>query len=213
MKPPIRIVIIEDNKAYARSLETLLEFNERAEHLATFANAEICLSEFESLEKSADIVLLDLNLPGKNGLSLIPFFKAQNPSPKILVLTQNDNYQTTLEALRLGVSGYILKDAEIQEIEYAIQEVFEGGCVIDPKLSRLVLNALENTSASAQNPLSDRERQVLELHALGYVKKEIAEQLDLSYHTVVEYTQNIYKKLNVPNIAAAIATAIRKGLI
>ncbi|MEM1223606.1 MAG: helix-turn-helix transcriptional regulator, partial [Verrucomicrobiota bacterium] len=89
----------------------------------------------------------------------------------------------------------------------------EGGNCIDPRLSRLVLNVLTSKETTVDSPLSKREQQVLEQLAMGYLKKEIANNLNLSLHTVNRYSENLYKKLQVTNVAAAVATAIRKGLI
>lgn len=214
MTPPIRIIVIEDNKRFVESLKEIVEMGTGMAWLAHFASSEACLAAFNQAQvPEMDVVLLDLHLPGKNGLSLVPTLKELAPKANILVLTQNDDYHTTLEAIRLGVSGYILKDAGIADIRNAIREVHEGGSVIDPQLSRLVLNALTSDDSTIDNPLSHRERQVLELLAMGYVKKEVATQLNLSYRAVALYTENVYKKLQVPNIAAAVATAYRRNLI
>jgi DNA-binding NarL/FixJ family response regulator len=207
------VLVVEDNKSFTTSLKRMLEFNADMHFAGSFSSAEALLDASRQAPLTADIVLLDLHLPGKSGLTLVPFLQEQCPQTNILILTQNDDYHTTLEAIRLGVSGYVLKNAALDDIERAIREVHEGGCVIDPQLSRLVLDALDSRNPAADSPLSKRECQVLELLAMGFVKKEIADRLGLSYHTVAEYTQNIFKKLQVPNIAAAIATAIRKGLI
>ncbi len=214
MTKTIRIVVVEDNKRFAESLKKIVEMGEDMTWVARFTSSEACLDAFKSEQApDVDVILLDLQLPGKNGLTLVPTLKEVAPEANILVLTQDDDYHTTLEAIRLGVSGYILKDAGIADIRNAIREVHEGGSVIDPQLSRLVLNALMSDDSSIDNPLSRRERQVLELLAMGYVKKEVADQLDLSYRAVALYTENLYKKLQVPNIAAAVATAYRRNLI
>jgi len=214
MSNPIRVIVVEDNKRFAESLKEIVEMETGMTWVARFASSEACLDAFnEGQAPEVDVVLLDLQLPGKNGLTLVPTLKEVAPEANILVLTQNDDYLTTLEAIRLGVSGYILKDTGIADIRNAIREVHEGGSVIDPQLSRLVLNALTSDDSTIDNPLSPRERQVLELLAMGYVKKEVADQLDLSYRAVALYTENVYKKLQVPNIAAAVATAYRRNLI
>lgn len=214
MTSPIRIIVVEDNKRYAESLKAIIETAKDMLWVVRFASSEACIASFNSEQApEADIILLDLKLPGKNGLSLVPVLKQFAPAANILVITQNDDYHTTLEAIQLGVSGYILKDAGIADIRNAIRDIHEGGSVIDPQLSRLVLTALTSDDATIDNPLSQRERQVLELMAMGYVKKEVADQLGLSYRAIALYTENIYKKLQVPNIAAAVAAAYRRNLI
>ena len=144
---------------------------------------------------------------------MIPQLRKLVPQVAILILTHNDDYHTVLEAIQLGAVGYLVKDTPVADLRRAIREVHEGGSVIDPKLSRLVLKALTEIEPTSSSILSKREQQVLELMAAGYVKKEVAEQLGISYSAVALYTANIYEKLQVPNIAAAVATAIRRGLI
>ena len=213
MNKPAKILIIEDNANFTESLKEMIELSERLEFSKNFRSAEQCLDALGSEPLEADVVLLDLQLPSKNGMTLIPELRRLLPQTEIIVLTSNDDYQTTVEAIRLGVSGYILKNASIGEIRCAIHEVHEGASIIAPKLSRLVLNALGTTDTGSTDTLSRREHQVLELMAMGYVKKEVADQLEISYRTVAQYTESIYKKLQVPNVAAAVAAAIRKGLI
>ena len=214
MNSAINIVIIEDNKAFAASLKKMIELSEHMDCEQIYGSAETCLDAInDKTFPEANIILLDLNLPSKNGLTLVPLLRQNLPETDIIILTSNDSYLTTVEAIRLGVSGYILKDSSISEIRSAIEEVHQGGSVIDPQLSRLVLNALSSENFNEENPLSKRECEVLELLAMGFVKKEVAHRMDISYRTVAQYTESIYKKLQVPNIAAAVATAIRKGLI
>jgi DNA-binding NarL/FixJ family response regulator len=214
MNQVIQIIVIEDNPAYARSVQEIIGCSEGMECGRVYHSGEDFAQAMRAgTRPAADIVLLDLKLPGKSGMSLIPMLRGIFPDAGILVLTSNDDYRTTLEAIQLGVSGYILKDASVASLRQAILDVHEGGTVIDPQLSRLVLNAFQDKGGSGDNPLSTRERQVLELMALGYAKKDVAGELGLSYSAIALYTANIYEKLQVPNIAAAVSTAIRKGLI
>jgi DNA-binding NarL/FixJ family response regulator len=143
----------------------------------------------------------------------VPLLRERVPKAGVVVLTQNDDYRTVLEAIQLGVVGYVLKDTPVADLRRVIREVHDGGSVIDPQLSRLVLEAFRDGESTEASPLSERERQVLELMAMGYVKKEVAKELGISYGAVALYTSNIYEKLQVPNVAAAVAAAIRKGMI
>jgi DNA-binding NarL/FixJ family response regulator len=214
MNPPIKIAVVEDNPAYARSIQEIISISEGMECSGAYRNAEDCIHAFQSANPpQANVVLLDLKLPGKSGMSLIPFLRQTAPHAGILVLTSNDDYRTTLEAIQLGVVGYVLKDTPVAALRQAILDVHEGGTVIDPQLSRLVLKAFQDKGNGEDNPLSKRERQVLELMAMGYAKKDVANELGISYSAVALYTEKIYAKLQVPNIAAAVSTAIRKGLI
>lgn len=213
----MRILIVEDNAAYAKSLQEIIEVSEGMESVGRHATVGACRHAFEQeTPPEADIILLDLKLPDGDGLSLVPLLQKRAPDANIVVLTTNDNYRTVLDAIKLGVVGYVLKDTPVAELRRIIREVHEGGSVIDPQLSRYVLKALLNGEKDGSNgdgTLTDRERDVLELMAHGFVKKEVADKLGISYSAVALYTSNIYEKLKVPNVAAAVATAIRKGLI
>lgn len=214
MNHPIQIAVVEDNPAYARSIQEIISISEGMECCGVYHSAEECTDAFQlPSHPKVDVVLLDLKLPGKNGMTLIPFLRQAIPEARILVLTSNDDYRTTLEAIQLGVVGYVLKDTPVAALRQAIVDVYEGGTVIDPQLSRLVLKAFQDKGTGEDNPLSKRERQVLELMAMGYAKKDVANELNISYSAVALYTANVYEKLQVPNIAAAVSTAIRKGLI
>ncbi|MBK1833277.1 response regulator [Roseibacillus ishigakijimensis] len=212
MPPAIRVQIIEDNARYRSSLQHMVRLTEGLTLAASFSCAEDYLTT--TPPPGADLTLLDLHLPDRDGLQLIPPLLKQHPKGNILVLTQNADHRTTLEAIRLGVSGYLLKDTPIASIREALFEIQQGACLIDPQLSRIVLQALTGRGRpGGDRLLSQREEEILRLLSLGYLKKEIAEQLHISYRTVAQHTENIYRKLQVPNVAAAVAAAIRKGLI
>jgi DNA-binding NarL/FixJ family response regulator len=215
MTQTIKVSIIEDNRQYALSLQRMIELSEHMTFQASYSSTEAYLEGLsENTVQACDIILLDLHLPGKSGIQLIPTLRREMPDTDILVLTQNDDYYTTIEAIRLGVAGYLLKDSPVASIREAIIEINKGSSIIDPQLSRIVLKALSgNPDLSDEQLLTSREQQVLELLAFGYVKKEVAERMKVSYRTIAQYTENIYKKLQVANVAAAVAAAIRKGLI
>jgi DNA-binding NarL/FixJ family response regulator len=214
MDPTINVMIIEDNKAFTKSLRDIIELTKGMECLNHFHSAEAGL---EALKDPAaphpDILLLDLNLPGEDGLTMLPILKKESPKTDVIILTQNNDYHTVLQAIHLGAGGYLLKGGTIAAIRETIREVHGGSTFIDPQLSRMVLNTLCHGNAAADNPLSPREVEVLELLAQGFSKKEAADMLNLSEHTVSSYVRTIFEKLEAPNTAAAIATAIRQRLI
>ncbi|VGO13006.1 Oxygen regulatory protein NreC [Pontiella desulfatans] len=130
------------------------------------------------------------------------------------MLTQSDDYHHVIQALQNGAAGYVLKSSELDDIERTIMAVHQGGLVIDPSLSRVVLSSLlPGNNPSEKALLSPREIEVLSAFADGLTKKEAATKLDISYHTVDQFTRRILEKLAVPSAGAAIATAVRKGLI
>ncbi|RKX45211.1 MAG: DNA-binding response regulator [Verrucomicrobia bacterium] len=213
--PLITFSIIEDNKIYRTSLIETLTLVEDIEHLSTFGNAEAGLKAFKANAAAhPGILLLDINLPGQSGITLLPEIHAALPNTDIIVLTQNDDHRTALNAISLGATGYLVKGESIVAIRNAMREVRKGATVIDASLSRLVINALAlPDTPDMENPLTPQEQKVLSLLAQGFAKKEVAAKINLSLHAIDFHTRNIYKKLRAPNIAAAIATAIRQKLI
>ncbi|MEO0452730.1 MAG: response regulator transcription factor [Verrucomicrobiota bacterium] len=215
MNAPINVAILEDNRQYVESLRKVFQYSEDFELGSVFQSAEELVESLNEPDTiRGDVLLLDLNLPGRSGMSVIPDVLRKAPALKVLVLTRENDYTATLEAIKLGASGYILKDMPINGIREAIRDVFDGGCVIDPQLSKLLLGSLiGNESLSEEKPLSEREVDVLRLMALGYAKKQVADELNVSYGSVAQATQSIYRKLQVPNITAAVSVGIRQGLI
>ena len=211
MTTPIKTIIIEDNANYLNSLQDALEVLDGVE----FAGSSETVEAFREIETaSPDCILLDINLPGLSGLDALTEIKKLHPKSEVIMLTQNDDYINVLTAIQRGAAGYIIKGGSINEIHQAIIDVTNGASVIDPRLSRIVLTTLAGTKTNEDDiSLSAREAEVLSALADGLTKKEVANNLNLSYHTIDLYTRNIYEKLKTPNIAAAIATAVRKGLI
>jgi len=210
----ITLAIVEDSRIYRNSLLDIIELTKDMECIGDFTAAAPCLKKLESAEMPPpDVLLLDLNLPGENGLKVLPYFRQIAPDTEVIILTQNDDFHTVLKALKIGANGYLLKGTTVTDIRTTIREVYEGATHIDHKLSRLVMNALCRNGDPDSNPLSKRETEVLELLAQGYSKKEVAEKLGLSYHTIVCYVRTIYEKLESPNLGSAIAKAIRQNII
>lgn len=174
----ITLAIVEDSPSYSKSLLDIIELAEGMTCLGNFQAAEPCVKALkEGALPSPNVLLLDLNLPGENGLKMLPLLKKQTPQTEIIILTQNSKYQTALEALHLGATGYLLKGASVQEIRQVIRDVAEGGTHIDPQLSRAVLNVLCGHNTPKQSPLSPREIEILELLAQGFCKKEVADKI------------------------------------
>ena len=210
----ISLMVVEDNRTYRESLLHIIELSEGLECIGDFNAAEPCLKSLQANPAhSPDLLLLDLNLPGDNGLTMLPLFRQIAPKTEVVILTQDDDYHSVLEALQLGANGYLLKGATVAEIRTIIREVSEGATYIDPQLSRFVMDALCRSGDTFESPLSIRESEVLTLLSQGYSKKEVAEKMGLSYHTVVSYVRTIFDKLESPNLAAAVAKAVRQKLI
>jgi DNA-binding NarL/FixJ family response regulator len=175
-----------------------------------------CEDALVSLRKSAAahpaIILLDVGLPGMSGLDGIGRMKELSPAAQIVVLTAFEDDEKIYRAICAGASGYLLKSASLAELATALGEVATGGSPMTPRVARRVLEMFTRLAPQpTAQPLSPRERQVIELMADGLTNKEIATRLSLSVHTVVEYVGDIYRRLHVNTRAGAVAKALRSG--
>ncbi len=210
----MKIAIVEDNTSYRKSLQKIIELADDMTCLATYPSGELFLKALnDTTVEKPDILLLDLNLPGEHGLKMLPQVKAAAPEVEVIILTQDSDFRTVLEALHLDASGYLIKGASVNKIREVIRAIAEGGTYIDAQLSRIVLHVLCGHDITEKNPLSPREIEILKLLAIGLAQKEVAAKLGLSYHTVCFHIRGTFKKLDVPNLTAAVAKATRQGLI
>lgn len=214
MKKQIKIILVEDNLAYRKGITYTLDRNNEMELIGEFGAAEFALDSLADTP-TPDILLLDLNLPGMSGLEAIPHFKEQIPKTKIIILTQSDKEADVIRAIRLGASGYLLKSTSIAQLIAGIQGVYEGGATLDPAVSQYILNTVQQkpVKTASENDLSARELEILKLIAEGQAQKMIASQLNISVHTVSEYINNIYSKLEVPNAPSAVSKAYESGIL
>ncbi|MDF7825988.1 response regulator transcription factor [Pontiellaceae bacterium B12227] len=214
MKRKINVMLVEDHPEYRESVELVLSTTEDIVLAHQFGTADQGLHFLEQdlPDNIPDIMLLDLNLPGLNGIEALPLLKKLSPKTPIIVLTQSDRESDVLAAISAGASGYLLKASTGDQLIAGIRTVLKGGAPIDPKVARYMLNILCDEPRNTDNTLSERELSVLTLLGEGLVKKEIAARLDISTHTVDNYMRRIYEKLQVPNAAAAISKAYKVGL-
>lgn len=211
----IKIMVIEDNPAYRDVLTLAVSDQEDMVLAGQFGTTEIALRTLKATSATArpDILLLDLRLPGMNGLDAIPLIHAAAPATRIIVLSQSDAPQDIVQAISAGVSGYLLKDASLQQITDGIRTVAAGGASLDQKVARLILDTMRQPAPATSGPLTDREREILDLLAEGLLKKEIAARLGIGYSTVDTHVSHIYAKLQVPNAPAAVSEAYRRGIL
>lgn len=161
-----------------------------------------------------DVILLDVNLPGITGLDGIEILKVVVPNAQIIMLTVRDDADTIYQAMKSGASGYLVKGTDIEDIISAIRETAKGGMLIPAPVARKMLHLFQQkNSSTAKHGVSSRETEVLELMTEGLTQKEIAEKLFITSSTVNSHIQNIYEKLHVNSAPAAVAKAMRLGLI
>ena len=212
-EPPISIWLVEDNHTFRNTLARVLGRVEGMECTQHFANAE---DAQDALEGGAvpDVILLDVELPGRNGIEAIAEIKSTSPSTRVVMLTVFDDHEKVFKAICAGASGYLLKTSSVERIAESVREALEGGAPMTPQVAKSVLEMFARLSRPAQDyGLTQREQTLLELMVAGLIKKEIADRLSLSYHTVDTHLRNIYTKLHVHTRAGAVAKALKERLL
>lgn len=208
------VIIIEDNELLCESLKEIINKSDLIRCENGFASGETACDTIKKKELVPDIILLDIGLPGMNGIELIPELKKLSPSSKIIIITIHDDDENVFNAICSGASGYLLKDLSGNEIIESIIDVTNGGAPMNSHIAKKVLNMFrdQNVKSSAYN-LSEREKEILSLLVEGLSKKQIGEKIFLSHHTVDSYLRNIYIKLEVHTRSSAITKAIKEKII
>jgi DNA-binding NarL/FixJ family response regulator len=216
MKSKIKVMLVEDNPEYREVINLALDDEADIELTSQFGTSEIALRSLQdmSTRKVPDLVLLDLRLPGMDGLDSLPYFRSSLPDAKIIILTQSDEEADVLRAISRGASGYLLKSSTLGQITDGIRSVMDGGAPLDAGVARFILETLKDSlpKGETENMLTERELEILTLLGEGLVKKEIADQLGISYTTVDTHVGHIYEKLEVRNAPSAVNKAHRLGL-
>lgn len=197
----IRIFIYDDSRERRESLKALLSLNPG---LLVVAEAPDCSRVIKDIEDFyPDVVLMDINMPEVDGLEGLKRIKHKFPEVRVLMQTAYDDSEKIFTSLKNGASGYILKNDKPQRILQAIEEVFEGGAVLNPAIAQKVLDYFK--PAQQQSPLSPKENEVLSLLAEGLSYKMVADKLGVSYTTINTHTKRIYEKLHISSLGEAIA--------
>ncbi|HLW59840.1 MAG TPA: response regulator transcription factor [bacterium] len=205
----IRILIVDDHPVVREGLAAVLEDARDFEVVGAVGSADEALAAAAAARP--DVVLLDLEMPGTNGIDAIPLLAAAASHPRVIVLTAYDTEERVLGAIRAGAGGYLLKGAPASEIALAIRSVAEGGSYLTPRVASWVVARLNDPRRPGA--LSGRERQVLRLVAQGMSNKQIARQLSITERTVKFHMTSIFNKLGAENRAQAIALAAQRGLL
>jgi DNA-binding NarL/FixJ family response regulator len=198
------ICIIEDLIEIQRGLQTIIESDLRFKLLKSFENAETAIELLPQL--NPDIILTDINLPGKSGIDCITEIKSIIPNTQFIMFTIYEDDDQVFEALKAGANGYILKNTPPEKIIEALIELQNGGSPMSPRIARKVLNSFNATDApnKVNQLLSKREQEVLELLSKGFMYKEIADKLFVTLSTIKRHLNHIYQKLQVQNKTEAI---------
>jgi DNA-binding NarL/FixJ family response regulator len=208
----IRIVLVDDHAVVRSGIRRVLEAEADIEVVGEAGDAREAV--FETRAQKPDVVLVDVVMPGKSGIEVIPDLLHEAPDAKILVLSMQDDPRYVREAFEAGASGYVLKDAADVEVVAAVREIAGGGRYVHPELgARLVAAEAAERKRAEADPLSDRERDVLRLLALGHTNQEIAKLLFISVRTAETHRAHIMQKLRLQTRAQLVRHAIDHGLL
>ncbi len=204
-----RLCLVEDHRATREAFLKLLKHGTGTTCAGVFTNGEEALEEIPRL--LPDVVLMDINLPGRSGIECVAILKRAHPRIEFVMLTTYDDTDLIFDALRAGASGYLLKRAAPEELLGAIDEVRRGGSPMSMEIARRVVSHFHQIRqpAGEAETLTKREREILELLAKGLPYKQIADQLGLSPHTVHNRLRGIYRKLHVQSGTEAVAKFLR----
>jgi DNA-binding NarL/FixJ family response regulator len=213
----IRIALTDDHKLIRAGIRVLLEQVDDFEIVLEAANGEELLSSLP--RKRVDVVLLDINMPVLDGIETTKILRQKFPKVKIIMLSLHDEDRFILHLMELGASGYLLKDAEPEEVEKAIRTVKEGELYFNDTVSKVMFRKATNKSVRSSKvfnykvDLSERELEVLNLICEGLTNAQIAEEISLSQRTVEGYRLKMLNKLKVKNTAGLVAYAIKNHLV
>ncbi|MGC8744218.1 MAG: response regulator [Verrucomicrobiia bacterium] len=207
---PIKVAIVEDNAQFRNTLGKVLNRADGIECVGQYSTAEEALEEIP--KNPPDVVLMDINLPGMNGVECVEKIKKLLPATQIVMLTVYEDTENIFNALKSGATGYLLKRTSREELLEAIRDVYKGGSPMTTHIARKVVQSfqrLESIASATSETLSPREQEVLELLAKGFIYKEIADKLGISFETVRTHIRRIYEKLQVKSRTEAVAKFLR----
>lgn len=193
----IQLAIVEDDKEILLSLINLISEDKEIVVVNKFCNAEDLISNFTDL--NADVVLMDIGLPGKNGIQAVAELKPKKPHVQFVMCTIYDDEQKVFDALCVGATGYILKNSSPAELSEAIKIVYRGGSMMSATIARKVVESFQKRKVQANEAanLSPKQWEILNYLDQGFRYKEIADKMNLSFETVRTYCRNIYDVLQV----------------
>ena len=210
----IDILIVEDNILFRESLCNFINQVNGMVCNNTYTNCEDALKSIIELDLDPNVILLDIGLPGMSGVEGIKYFNKLIPNTKIIMQTIHDDDENIFTAICNGASGYLLKDSAPDIIVSSIKEVLSGGASMNSSIANKVLRMFRDFVPDHKNyQLTEREIEILKLLTEGLSKKQIADKLFISYHTVDSHIRNIYDKLEVHSSSAAVAKVIKEKLI
>ncbi len=203
MENKISVSIVEDIPEVRMSVEKYITASENFVFEKAYSNAEAAVKD--AIDNHPDIIIMDINLPGMNGIDCIVEIKKTNSKSQFLIFTVFEDDDKIFDALKAGAMGYLLKKTPKDQLLEALLDLYNGGSPMSTSIARKVIQSFSKVSVSNyENAISKKEREVIELLAKGFLYKEIGDKLGISLNTVKQHLHNIYKKLQVDNKTEAI---------
>lgn len=203
------VVIVDDHVLFARSLKIMIDSFQEYKVVEILSDGQDLVNFFESNRKKPDILLLDIRMPGMNGLETMTWLKEHHPRQKVLALSMEDDETTVIAMLRLGASGYLLKDVDPEEFFFALEMLVQEGYYH----SEFVRETLRADEKGGLGELSAKEVEFLRLAATELTYREIADKMDRSPKTIDGYREALFEKLQVKSRTGLVLFAIRKKLV
>jgi DNA-binding NarL/FixJ family response regulator len=208
----IRVLVVDDHAVVRAGLRRVLDAEPDIETVGEAADADRAV--YEAIEQKPDVVLMDVVMPGKSGIEGMPALLQAAPAAKVLVLSMQDDPRYVREAFDAGAQGYVLKEAADTEVVEAVRAVASGHQYVHPELgARLLAADAAERRRAQEDPLSEREREVLRLLALGHTNQEIAKLLFISVRTAETHRAHIMQKLRLDSRAELVRYALSEGLL
>ncbi len=210
--------LVEDNAMFSMGVRRAVDSLGGMQCAGCYPTAEAAFAALDQ-ETPPDVILLDVQLPGIDGITALQTFRKRVPEARVIILTVFDDADKIFRAVCAGAAGYVLKSSGIDRIGDAIRQVMDGGAPMTPEVAKKVLDAFSRIEPTLDRDsmedyhLTERERDILRLMADGLLKKEIAQALDISVHTVSTHMRRVYGKLHVTTNTGAVAKALREGII
>jgi DNA-binding NarL/FixJ family response regulator len=210
----IRVAVVDDQRLFAKGISGLVDMVPGVEVVGVAHDGEEGVALCR--EEEPDVVLMDISMPKMDGISATREIKDLLPQTAVIILTGHEEDENVFEGIKAGAQGYLLKDAEPEDLSRAIRTVHTGDTIIAPELAQKMLNTFESGGPRGSRlapPLTERELEVIRALAQGMSDRQIARSLDISEKTVRNHTSNIYRKLHIFDRTQAVIYAIREGVI
>ena len=214
LKRNLIIWMVEDNQTFAKNIKRLIDSEDNLECAYHFSSPDELFDKLKFTQDKPDVMMLDIGLPGMDGLEVLLKMRKMMPELKILMISSFDDRERVYRAICNGASGYLLKSADPDDIIKGINDVMNGAGALSGSIAAMILNGFAKHGPVEEiEALTNREDSVLKGLVKGYSKKEIGSELDISQHTVDMHLRSIYRKLQVRTQTEAVSKALRQGVV